>query len=189
MSAGKATDASKVKGIVSAMHKNGIRLLAMDFDQTLISTHSGGRWKDSMEKLVKEVRPCMRDLIHASLDKGIYVAIVTYSAQSWLIKDLLKILFDRDATKIIVRGNSSDFMARNNYDLNGKEAHIADVLTTLYNTRQEIIKPKEVILFDDDNENIAKAKEFGHWAVEVEDDISYDTFIKISSKFTAKGSK
>jgi hypothetical protein len=33
-----------------------------------------------------------------------------------------------------VRGNSSDFMARNNYDLNGKEAHIADVLTRLYNT-------------------------------------------------------
>ena len=64
--------------------------------------------------------------------------------------------FYRDATRIIVRGNSSDFMARNNYDLNGKEAHIADVLTTLYNTRQEIIKPKEVILFDDDDENIAK---------------------------------
>jgi len=97
--------------------------------------------------------------------------------------------FYRDATKIIVRGNSSDFMARNNYDLNGKEAHIADVLTTLYNTRQEIIKPKEVILFDDDDENIAKAKEFRHWAVEVEDSISYDTFVEISSMFTAKGSK
>jgi hypothetical protein len=97
--------------------------------------------------------------------------------------------FYRDATKIIVRGNSSDFMARNNYDLNGKEAHIADVLTSLYNTRQEIIKPKEVILFDDDDENIAKAKEFKHWAVEVKDSISYDTFIEISSMFTAKGSK
>jgi hypothetical protein len=47
----------------------------MDFDQTLISTHSGGRWKDSMDKLVKEVRPCMRDLISASLDKGIYVGV------------------------------------------------------------------------------------------------------------------
>lgn len=105
MSAGKATDASKVKGIVSAMHRNGIRLLAMDFDQTLISTHSGGRWKDSMEKLVKEVRPCMRDLISASLDKGIYVAIVTYSAQSWLIKDLLKILFERCFHKTQLKNN------------------------------------------------------------------------------------
>ena len=91
----KGTNASKVKGLVSAMHRKGIRLLAMDFDQTLISVHSGGRWKDTVENLVKEVRPCIKDLIPASLDKGIYVAIVTYSAQSWLIKDLLKKLYDR----------------------------------------------------------------------------------------------
>lgn len=95
MSADKVTDASKVKALVNAMHKQGIRLLAMDFDQTLISIHSGGRWKETIENLVKEVRPCMKDLIPACLEKGIYVAIVTYSAQSWLIKDLMKNLYDR----------------------------------------------------------------------------------------------
>lgn len=101
MSACKENDLSKVKSLVSAMHKRGIRLLAMDFDQTLISVHSGGRWKDSLESLAKEVRPCMKDLIHVTLEKGIHVAIVTYSAQSWLIKDLLKHLYARLLFKLI----------------------------------------------------------------------------------------
>ncbi|XP_052072407.1 uncharacterized protein LOC127710520 [Mytilus californianus] len=189
MSADKGTDVSKVKALVNAMHKQGIRLLAMDFDQTLISIHSGGRWKETIENLVKEVRPCMKDLIPACLEKGIYVAIVTYSAQSWLIKDLMKNLYDRDALKIVVRGNTSDFLERNNYEINGKEAHIADVLTSLYKNRHEIIKPNEVILFDDDTDNTKEAKKFGHWAVEVKEDISYDTFTEISAMFQSKSSK
>lgn len=185
----KGTNANKVKELVCAMHKKGIRLLAVDFDQTLISVHTGGRWKESIENLVQEVRPCIRDLIPAALEKGIYVAIVTYSTQSWLIKDLIKKLFERDAGRIIVRGNSPEFVVRNNNDLNGKEAHIADVLTTLYKTRQEIIKPGEIILLDDDQENVAKAKEFGHWGFEVKEDISYETLANISAMLTAKGSK
>ena len=80
-----------------------------------------------------------------------------------------------------MRGNTSDFLARNSYEINGKEAHITDVLTALYKNRNEVIKPEEVILFDDDVENVSTAREFKHIAVEVKENISYDTFTEITA--------
>lgn len=81
-----------------------------------------------------------------------------------------------EADKIFVQANTTDFKEKHNNDFLGKEAHIASVLTELYNRHHLIIKPEEIILFDDDKGNVDKALEFGHWAVEVKDDISYDSF-------------
>jgi len=81
--------------LVSNLQKKGIRLVAIDFDQTLITFHSGGVWKDSVDKLVPNVRPCIRDLIQVCLDRDVSVCIVTYFMQPWIIKELLQKLFKR----------------------------------------------------------------------------------------------
>ena len=82
-------DRAQIESFVFALNKKGIKLLALDFDQTLIDIHSGGVWNESVEELVQHVRPCMKDLLEIASNKGLFVAIVTYHRQDWLIKDLL----------------------------------------------------------------------------------------------------
>ncbi|XP_069135781.1 uncharacterized protein [Argopecten irradians] len=167
---------NKISTFVSLLEKKGIRLLAVDFDETLISIHSGGFWKDSAEKLSKHVRPCMRDLMEEALLRNVNVCIVTYFTQPWIIREMLKLVFKRDVEKIYVQANTPEFREKNKHKILGKEAHLAAVCTDLYNQKHVIIKPEEIILFDDDRDNIDTAIEFGHWAVTVQDDISYISF-------------
>lgn len=81
--------------LVSVLQKKGIQLVAIDFDQTLITFHTGGVWKDSVDKLAQSVRPCIRDLMQTCLDRDIHVCIVTYFMQQWVIKELMQKLFRR----------------------------------------------------------------------------------------------
>lgn len=81
---------AKVDSFVVALHKKGIKLLAVDFDKTIIDIHSGGMWDEGVDKLALHVRPCMRDLMETASNKGLFVAIVTYHRQSWLIKEVLQ---------------------------------------------------------------------------------------------------
>ena len=98
MSRRKAHREVGVALLVSTLEKKGIKLVAVDFDQTLISFHSGGVWKDSVDKLVPKVRPCIRDLIQTCLDHDINVCIVTYFMQPVVIRELLHKLFRRYIT-------------------------------------------------------------------------------------------
>ena len=75
--------------LVNALIKKGIKLVAVDFDQTFIKIHSGGVWKDSTDKLIEHIRPCIRELVEHCLDRGIHVCIVTYFSQPWVIKEML----------------------------------------------------------------------------------------------------
>ena len=81
--------------LVSTLQKKGIQLVAVDFDQTFISFHSGGVWKDSVDKLVSKVRPCIRDLMQTCLDRDLHVCIVTYFLHPWVIRELMQKVFRR----------------------------------------------------------------------------------------------
>ncbi|XP_052801924.1 uncharacterized protein LOC128232424 [Mya arenaria] len=163
--------------LVSSLQKKGIQLVAVDFDQTLISFHSGGMWKDDVGKLVAKVRPAIRDLIQTSLDRDINVCIVTYFMQPWVIKDLLQRIFRRsDAEKILVQANTASFREKHNNEFLGKEAHIASILTELYKKAHLKIRPEQVILFDDDKDNTDTAVRFGHMAFLVRDDVCEEQF-------------
>lgn len=59
----------------------GINFLAVDFDMTLVDTHTEGRWSRSASELASRVRPCMRQLLQDALYADIYVAVVTLSPQ------------------------------------------------------------------------------------------------------------
>lgn len=81
-------------------------------------------------------------------------------------------LFFRDAEKILVQANTPNFRDKHNNEFLGKEAHIAAILTQLYNKFHLKIRPEEVILFDDDKDNTDIAVKFGHMAFLVNDDVS-----------------
>ncbi|XP_005094953.1 uncharacterized protein LOC101848650 [Aplysia californica] len=190
---------AKLDSFVVALNKKGIKLLALDFDKTLIDIHSGGMWEESTDKLVPHVRPCMKDLLETASHKGLYVAIVTYHTQGWLIKELLhKVLPKKVANKIYVQANTSDFVQRQRasssgsssdgsstvgginrsliVNLNGKEAHIAAVVNDIYNDHSVAIRKEEIILMDDDINNVRIASSFGHYAFQVQQSVDYPTF-------------
>ena len=101
----------------------------------------------------------------------------------YLLSDLI---FYRNAERIIVQANTVEFREKHKHEFLGKEAHIASVLTEVYNRKKQIIKPDEVILFDDDTDNIETAVSFGHWAVQVKENISYDSFPEFNEYLLSK---
>lgn len=95
MSKRKREKETGVSLLATNLQKKGIQLVAVDFDQTLITFHSGGVWKDSVDKLVPKVRPCIRDLIQICLERDMKVCIVTYFMQPWVIRELLQNLYKK----------------------------------------------------------------------------------------------
>lgn len=172
---------SGVSMLVDALIRKGIKLVAVDFDQTFITFHSGGVWKDSVEKLMEKIRPCIKELVEHCLDRGVHVCIVTYFMQPWVIKEMLHKVYKSHADQILVQANTPDFREKHNHEFLGKEAHITSILTKLYNKEHLKIRPEEVILFDDDKENTDIAIRFGHMAFLVQDsvaDINFEDFAK-----------
>lgn len=76
-----------------------------------------------------------------------------------------------DADKILVQANTAAFREKHNHEFLGKEAHIAAILTELYNKCHLKIRPDEIILFDDDRDNTDIAVRFGHKAFLVQEDV------------------
>ena len=80
------------KLIVESLIKNcGVRLLALDFDRTIVSIHTAGFWQYGPERLAAYVRPCFRKLMSASLKSSMFVCVVTFSMQTDLIRNVLRI--------------------------------------------------------------------------------------------------
>jgi hypothetical protein len=81
-----------VTQVVDLIRRLNIRLVAFDFDYTIVSIHTGGQWLDSAEKLAEFVRPYFRKLIPALLKcPDLFVCVVTYSPQEELIREVLRI--------------------------------------------------------------------------------------------------
>jgi hypothetical protein len=81
-------------GVCSFLHvffwnAANIHLVAFDFDMTIVNTHTGGRWEGTAEELAPHVRPSFQCYIAACLDRGLNVAIATFSTQTILIQFVL----------------------------------------------------------------------------------------------------
>lgn len=98
-------DSASASHIVAHLKILGIRLFAIDFDLTLVTEHTGGRWPSSSEELSSHVRDLFRTLIPIALENGLLVAIVTFSPQVSLIKEVLRRTFgEKHASCIPIRG-------------------------------------------------------------------------------------
>ena len=76
---------------VAAFVRRGVKLVALDFDQTIVDIHTGGAWRGPSSSLVPHVRPCFKALIEAALaEPRLHVCVVTFSTQPGMIEDVLK---------------------------------------------------------------------------------------------------
>lgn len=159
---------------VQTMKRVGINFLAIDFDNTLVDVHTGGKWRDNKgaADLARKVRPFFRQLVPLAISHGIHVAIVTFSSQVNLIRAVLDHQFPDHASYIPVRGDpaSQDFgwayQGRGNQE--GKQAHMASAaeeLNNLYTARTgsrgdtKQITRNTSLLLDDDSYNVMTALE------------------------------
>ena len=163
------------KKIVGRMKNHGIRLLALDWDLTVLDCHTRNDWYGPSSELARHIRPLFRHLMSQSLASGISVAIVTFSEQTRLVREALahaipSVDGNDGGTSIIVRGcdqswDSSEIFDRyfdreligdddpgeNAY---GKLPHLASAMREV--ERREggsAIDGEEVLLVDDDSKN------------------------------------
>ncbi len=149
--------------IADNLVNHGYNFLAIDFDHTFISIHTGGRWLGSMEDLVPHVRPMFLSLVPACNSRGIALAIVTFSGQIDLIRSLLESIFPDFGHKIFVRGRDSSWdWARTR----GKEAFMDSAAKELMKLVEGLhITKRTSVLLDDDTNNISLAINSGITAV------------------------
>ena len=83
------------RAVVSTLVDKGIKVLALDFDKTIVSIHTAGFWTQPTSQLVEHVRPCFRALIQAGLETRLHLCIVTYSMQPALIRDVIRMALPR----------------------------------------------------------------------------------------------
>ena len=76
---------------VTAFVRRGVKLVALDFDQTILDIHTGGAWRGPSSSLVQYVRPCFKALIEAALaEPRVHLCVVTFSTQPGMIEDVLR---------------------------------------------------------------------------------------------------
>ncbi len=88
-------DMGLARRVINTLVDKGVKVLALDFDKTIVSIHTCGFWQKGTPKLAEYVRPCFKALISAGLEKKLFVCIVTYSRQPALIRDVLKLVLPK----------------------------------------------------------------------------------------------
>lgn len=148
--------------------------MAIDFDNTLVCTHTGGQYIGEAEDLAKFIRQIFTALIPLCLESNIKVSIVTFSPQVQLIRDTLIYYFGKEvASKISIRGLDGSWTYGGESKLKspafiimqmssiGKQLHMESVIDELNQGYDDIASmkygPNTTLLLDDDYNNIAKA--------------------------------
>ena len=66
------------------------KLLALDFDNTIVGVHTMGMWNGTLEELMPFVRPVFRALLQAAAaTEEMNLAVVTFSGQVGLVRGVL----------------------------------------------------------------------------------------------------
>ncbi|XP_077986735.1 uncharacterized protein LOC144441080 [Glandiceps talaboti] len=164
--------------IIRQLQCKGVKVLALDFDETILKVHTFGSWTRSASLLAQHVRPSMVSLISQALEDGLHVCVVTFSGQISLIRDVLQLTLPRtrDVSKILIRGSTSDWNAVLDIPNEGKLQHIASAVAELSVQHKMTIEPEQVCLLDDDNNNVDTAKKFGHLAFLVTKGFTLEVF-------------
>ena len=97
--------------MAQALLDRGVRLLALDFDLTLVNLHTEGAWREGSKDLRPHLRPLFRSLIPAVQQQGIFVSVVTFSGQTDLIRECLAYVAGsaEKAARIIIRGEDGSW--------------------------------------------------------------------------------
>jgi hypothetical protein len=153
-----AIHSTAITSAISKIKELGINFLAIDFDQTILDIHTGGRWSNTLEELLLHVRPVFAQLIPAALDNDIHVAIVTFTCQVGLVRGVLEYLVGVPKTmQIPIRGNDRSWQYKGTGSMDGKQAFMASAVEELEHDNSVDITKKSTLLIDDDAKNIRYA--------------------------------
>jgi len=146
-----------------------INFLAIDFDQTMIDIHTGGRWKETVPELVSHMRPLFLHLVPIATASNIRVAIVTFSPQTKHIREVLEHAFPPSIAEIIpIRGNDQTWTYVGNGMKMGKQEHMASAAEELM-AKPALgvmgVSKSTTLLIDDDPRNIKRSLKDGTRAV------------------------
>ncbi|CAB9499793.1 expressed unknown protein [Seminavis robusta] len=153
--------------VMAKLESVGINFLALDFDQTILDTHTGGRWTGSSDELIPHVRPVFSNLIQAATSGRIQVAVVTFTGQVKLVKAVLEsIVGQQGAERIPIRGNDRSWQYVGDGSMDGKQPHMASACEELLTNNPGIkITKNTTLLIDDDPKNIRHALADGTRAI------------------------
>lgn len=150
------------ENVICALNTAGINLLAIDFDYTLISFHTHGTYYGGAMNLAGFIRPCFKAFIPLALDNQLNICVVTFSGQTKLILETIKIGFPNHWNRIVVRTNDPCW-GRGFPSKKGKQKHIASAVEEI-EKQLEVpinISKKSTLLIDDDRDNIKIAIDDG----------------------------
>lgn len=93
-----AEQRAKARDIVLCLQRKNIKLIAIDFDNTLLSIHTYGYYQGTLDHLLEHIRSTFLYFIQEILDvqsfsQTIHVCIVSFSSQEQLIRRLLELAF------------------------------------------------------------------------------------------------
>lgn len=154
--------------LTDAMAQKGIKLLALDWDKTVVSCHTNGKWWGDADELEKKVRSVFRELIAAAVASKLRITIVSFSGQHQLIRDTLKIAFP--GVDFILRCSDNQWTVSEK-TLRGyfrciptspaKLRHLYSAAAQLCQADKEnsvAIAPANIVLIDDDEHNVTNAR-------------------------------
>jgi len=128
---------------------------------TIVDIHTGGRWKGGAAELGQHVRPEFACLIRECLQRGIHVAITTFSTQKNLLRQVLEGSLRTSSELDIPIYGGADEIAPN---MQGKQSQL--ILARRYFDEKShvagTILVGETVLVDDDGVNIRIANDDGY---------------------------
>ena len=156
--------------IIEACLERQIRVLAFDFDLTILDIHTQGQWQGPADELLDHIQPWAKCLMRAVLEHSqVILAVATFSSQPAMIRNLLRKLYPKSKAKIdkiAVCANTGfhllPYFALATSDASvGKNIHLKQVLEHVLAHDGLSLTNANLLLLDDDPANIQAAVRHG----------------------------
>lgn len=143
-----------------------VNFLAIDFDQTIIDIHTGGKWNGTGAELATHIRPQFLHFLRAAAEASLHLAVVTFTPQVGFVQEVLRTHFPHVADQIIIRGRDGSWHYEGRGSRGGKQQFMASAVEELQHRHPDVeFRRGKTVLIDDDVNNIRIALMDGHRAV------------------------
>ena len=171
--------AQQVAETVTALLRAGTAMLALDFDQTIATIHSGCLDPYTAIHLSTHVRPVFLLLLQEAHDQGLKVAIVTFSSRPDMqLEALAHVLPEEVVAALVMRAEDDSWHRPDGVPDMGKNCHMASAALEMGLISEseglfcEQMGCGRVVLVDDDADNCGSAQAGGIFAVECQYQLS-----------------
>ncbi|KAE9078547.1 hypothetical protein PF007_g23805, partial [Phytophthora fragariae] len=126
----------------AGLRSAGAKLVCIDFDATFVAVHTGGRWTRSAAELRAHVRRFFLLLVPLLCEADVSVAIVTFSPQVALIRDVLRLSFAASVAEQLVTDGR-------HLDRKFKLPFMISAALEVQGRRGAVVRNRDTVLVDD----------------------------------------